>query len=79
MKSKASTHLPILLSALVCPGAGQFVQKRRVAGTMYAAGFLVGFFWIMFRALKILISFYRMAFESEYIPETPNIAALLPP
>ncbi len=79
MKSKLTTRIPILLSAFVCPGAGQFVQKRRLAGTVYAAGFLVGFFWFMLRTLKIIICFYRMAFDAAYNPETPNVAALLPP
>jgi hypothetical protein len=69
----------MLLSAFACPGAGQFMQKRWVAGVVFASGFLVGFFWLMVVALGIIISFYRMGFDSDYEPETPNIMALLPP
>ena len=69
----------MLLSAFACPGAGQFMQKRWVAGLIYGAGFLIGFCWFMVVALRIIISFYRMAFEPDYDPETPNSMAMIPP
>ena len=69
----------MLLSAVVCPGAGQFMQRRWRAGLVYATGFLVGFIWLMAAAGKIIISYYRMAFDSQYEPATPNLPAMLPP
>ena len=69
----------MLLSAFACPGAGQFVQRRWVAATIYATGFMVGFCWVMWVALRIIIGFYRMAFDADYQPESPNLMAMLPP
>ncbi len=70
----------MLLSALVCPGAGQFMQRRGVAGTIFAAGFLAGFGWLMVLALGIIIDFYKMAFEFEtHEPTAVSPAAFIAP
>ena len=56
------------------------MQRRWVAGLVFAAGFLWGFCWLMLVAGKIIIDFYRMGFEFEtYEPATPNIMAFVPP
>jgi len=39
-REEKPSGLAILLSAVVFPGAGQYMQKRLVAGTFYAAVFL---------------------------------------
>ncbi|MCK5676377.1 MAG: hypothetical protein KAH99_05130 [Verrucomicrobia bacterium] len=69
----------MLLSAFVCPGAGQLVQQRWAAGTVFAAGFIVGFCWFMAVALRIIIDFYRMGFDFNHEPTAPNAMAMLPP
>ena len=69
----------MLLSAFVCPGAGQFMQGRWAAGLLFLSGFLIGFVWLMLIAGKIIFSYYRMAFEIDYEPETPNLMAMFPP
>jgi len=69
----------MLLSAVVCPGAGQFMQGRWRAGVLFSAGFLVGFSWLMVAAGTIIISYYRLAFDSHYEPDTPSLTAMLPP
>lgn len=69
----------MLLSAFVCPGAGQFMQRRRVAGLVFCAGFLAAFIWLMLIAGKIILDFYRMAFDFDYAPATPNLIGILPP
>jgi hypothetical protein len=79
MKPKPTSRIPMLLSAFVCPGAGQFMQRRWVAGSIFATGFLVGFFWLMVLALGIIINFYRMGFDIGYEPGTPNVVGMLPP
>jgi ABC-type Fe3+ transport system permease subunit len=38
--SGSSTRLAIFLSAAVCPGAGHFVQRRRILGALYLAAFV---------------------------------------
>ena len=63
MNPKLSSRIPILLSAFACPGAGQFMQKRWVAGVFFAAGFLVGFFWVMVLAIGNIVDYYSMAFN----------------
>ena len=39
--SKSSARLAIFLSAVVCPGAGHFVQRRLVLGALYLTAFVV--------------------------------------
>ncbi len=56
------------------------MQRRWVAGIVFATGFLWGFCWLMLVAGKIIVDFYRMAFEFEtYEPAAPNIMAFVPP
>ena len=66
-----SSRIPLLLSAFACPGAGQFMQRRWLAGIIFAAGFLWGFFWLMVLAMGIITDFYKMAFEFETYEPTP--------
>lgn len=40
---RQSRWLPIALSAGICPGSGQWMQKRRLMGLIYLTGFLVFF------------------------------------
>lgn len=80
MNLALKSRLPVLLSAFVCPGAGQFLQKRWKSGTLFASGFLIGFIWLMVLAIGIIIDFYRMAFEFEtYEPVIPNLFAFIAP
>lgn len=58
-----NTRIPILLSAIGFPGLGQFVQKRWIAGVLFSALFLVGFFWVISLALQNIIELYSMAFD----------------
>ena len=37
---------PMFLSAFVCPGAGQLMQRRWLAAALYGAAFLVPFFYL---------------------------------
>ena len=41
------------------------MQRRWLAGLIFAAGFLWGFFWLMVLAMGIITDFYKMAFEFE--------------
>jgi hypothetical protein len=74
------TKIPVLLSAMVCPGAGQFVQKRWGAGITYLLCFLAAFIYVMLAAGKIIISYYRLGFEFDtYKPEPVSMLNLLLP
>lgn len=75
-----NTRIPILLSAFGFPGLGQFVQKRWIAGVLFSAAFLVGFFWVMGLALQNIIELYSLAFDdSMREPEPVPLAAFVKP
>lgn len=76
---KPNSRIPMLLSAFACPGVGQFVQKRWIAGLVYGTGFLIGFFWIMAIALGVIYDFYKMAFDFDHEPEPQNLMAMVLP
>ena len=62
----------MLLSAAVCPGAGQLMQKRWMAGVVYLFLFLSTFGYLMTIALKNIVSYYRLGFEFDsHEPEDP--------
>ncbi len=46
-ESKSRLSLPLLLSALVCPGIGQYTQKRRVAGILFVLLFSGATLWLL--------------------------------
>ena len=79
MNPKGPSRIPILLSAFACPGAGQFMQKRWVAGVVFVSGFLVGFFWAMVLAIGNIVDYYRMAFDFDYEPDPSSPKAFIAP
>jgi hypothetical protein len=48
-------RLPMMLSAFVYPGTGQFMQRRRVAGLVYAILFSVFLVVLIFNVFRPLI------------------------
>lgn len=65
------SRIPLLLSAFICPGAGQFMQRRIVAGIVFMAGFLGGFFRLIWLAGKTIIAFYKLGFEFDTYEPAP--------
>lgn len=61
---KEPSHIAIYLSALVWPGAGQYAQKRWLAGTFYAAAFLICVVFLFTAILKPL--FLNLRILAEY-------------
>jgi len=56
------------------------MQRRWVAGIVFAMGFLWGFCWLMLVAGKIIVDFYRMGFEFEtHEPALVNLSAFIAP
>jgi uncharacterized membrane protein YkvI len=75
---KEGSKIPVFLSALVFPGLGQFMQKRWVAGAVYASLFLVAFLTFCILILALLINYYRLGFEFDtYEPQKVHWLALL--
>jgi hypothetical protein len=52
---------PMLLSALVCPGAGQLMQRRWVVGGAFMLVFMAGFLWFTMKVLAVLKAYYEFA------------------
>ena len=50
-----SPRTAILASAMM-PGAGQFLQRRRIAGTVYALLFLALFLLVIVRILRMMLA-----------------------
>ena len=60
----------MLLSAFVCPGVGQLVQRRWLAGALFLLAFAAAFVVFMGVAGSLITSYYRMGFEFEtYEPD----------
>lgn len=75
-----TSKIPILLSALICPGVGQLMQKRWWAGTFFVIGFLSGFLWVMVVGLRLIAAYYAMAFDfNAEVPENTDASALIAP
>lgn len=68
-KGKAS-RFAVYLSALVFPGAGQYAQKRWLAGSFYAAAFLICIALMLKTIFVPLFSNLRMMTEFSAKPET---------
>ena len=60
-RSDWERRLPLLLSAFVLPGAGQFLQRRRAAGIAWALAFVVCLAMVLASALGPLAATYRAA------------------
>ncbi|MFO7820681.1 MAG: hypothetical protein R6V56_01270 [Lentisphaeria bacterium] len=62
-KQRSEKRIAVMLSALAFPGIGQFVQKRLIAGAVYAGLFAVAVGVFAFYATRILIIFYRLGMD----------------
>lgn len=54
--------IPIILSGFICPGLGQFVQSRRLAGTVYLALSMATVAWFLIETLPVIRGVYAIAF-----------------
>lgn len=62
MNLSPNLRLPIVLSALLCPGVGQFVQGRWLAGLLFLVPSLALFSWCVFLVLSTLNQNLAVAF-----------------
>jgi hypothetical protein len=54
---------PVIISVLVYPGAGQFVQRRWVSGVFFITAFSAALAWFVGRTLQVLAAYYDFAFN----------------
>jgi hypothetical protein len=70
----------MVLSALVYPGAGQFMQRRWVAGAGFAAAFTVPLVWFVVKVFAVLKAYYEFAFNfSGATGQAPCASAIILP
>lgn len=62
-KSGRQILTPMVLSALVYPGAGQLMQRRWLAATVFVVGFSLPFAWFLGRVYGVLKAYYEFAFN----------------
>lgn len=71
---------PMVLSALVCPGAGQLMQRRWVTGTVFIVLFTGAFVWFVGRAYAVLKAYYAFAFDFKGATgQAPSVTAVMVP
>ncbi len=61
---------PVVLTALVYPGAGQLLQRRWVAAAVSALAFTATGAWFAVATAKVLIDYYNLAFDFAHAPES---------
>jgi len=54
---------PVLVSAFVYPGGGQFLQKRKLAGTLYALVFTLFLVILFYEVLRPLVANVNAALD----------------
>lgn len=59
----SSAFSPMVLSALVYPGAGQLMQRRWMAGLLVAGLFTVPAVWFFVEVFGVLKAYYDFAFN----------------
>jgi len=69
--SSRPAHSAVLLSALVCPGTGQLLQKRWLAGIAFGTSFIACLVVFLVHALRIIFAFYSLAFQFQEYEEKP--------
>ena len=71
---------PMLLSALVYPGAGQLMQRRWMAGSLFVVISSGVLGWFLFKVIVILKAYYGLAFNPSSVPaEAPHAGSMLMP
>ena len=74
---RTPTRLPIFLSGLVYPGAGQIMQRRWLPALLFAGGFTVAFIVFLVCFFRIIMQFYGLAFDPGAPAQPPKLAGLL--
>jgi hypothetical protein len=59
------SRTPVMMSALGYPGAGQFMQKRWLAGLLYGLAFTAGFVAFAVYMFRIIAAFYSLGLDFE--------------
>ena len=75
--ASSPTRLPILMSALVYPGAGQLMQKRWISGAVYALTFTVGLGMGFWQLIHILVAYMSVADFTAPVRPSPGYGRLL--
>ena len=71
---------PMVLSALVYPGAGQFMQRRWVAGAVVSTLFTLPSVWFFVEVFGVLKAYYEFAFNfGGATGQAPSVGSIVMP
>lgn len=71
------TRLAIMFSAVVYPGAGQFMQRRWLAGILCGGTFTASFVWFIIEMVRIMHAYLSTAFFDAPPDAPPGYRRLL--
>ncbi len=75
MTTQPATKTALLLSALVAPGAGQFVQRRPAAGVFYLSVFLISLVFLILEVVRPLAANILISIDfAEHKQAAPFVA-----
>ena len=77
-KTRMPVTVPIILSGFICPGLGQFVQRRRLAGFVYLALSAAALAWFLLETLPVLRTFYALGYADMANTEVENVQYSIP-
>ncbi len=61
--------IPIILSGFICPGLGQFVQRRHTAGAVYFALSAAALAWFLLETVPVIRTFYSLAYAETAVED----------
>ncbi len=71
---------PMVLSAVVCPGAGQLMQRRWGAGIFFLVSAGASVIWLVGSVYAVLKDYYGLAFAPMNAPvKEPDLSMLIIP
>lgn len=69
--ARSLVRFPVLLNAVVYPGAGQFMQRRWLPAIFFTLSFTVALALFLYALAIILIRYYRLGFSQEVVSPLP--------
>jgi hypothetical protein len=67
----------ILVSGFVFPGLGQFLQRRWLAGALFAGVFSLCFGLLLVRCFQSIATFYKVGLDALSPDEPPPVASIV--
>lgn len=63
----------MILSAIVCPGIGQLLQRRWIAAFTYCGLFVTAFVIVLTVMMRILLTYYSLGLDPDAVGDAPDM------